>query len=233
MMNWVWLAHVQEHAVETADVGFVERRVDFVEDAERARLETEHSDQERECRHGLFAAREQHDILQALARRLRDDVDAAIAGTIRLGETHFAAAAAEESTESLAKIAVDDGESLFEFLPRDRIELGDGLLRVLNGLDEVVALAREECVALIAVLILLESHHVDRPHGFEALLDAHVAGFGGDQFLAGEKLFLLRDQFFGLSAGFGNAGLPEMFAIGIVAGLLDFVVAAIGAHFVE
>ena len=48
--------HVGEHFVEAAHVGFVERRVHFVEDAEGTWLITEHRDEQRERRERFFAA---------------------------------------------------------------------------------------------------------------------------------------------------------------------------------
>ncbi len=68
-------AHFGQHFVEAAHVGFVERCVNFVENAEWARLITKYCDQQRERRERFFAPGEQQDILQALARRLGDDVD--------------------------------------------------------------------------------------------------------------------------------------------------------------
>src|SRR5579864_6797091 len=70
--------HAAQHLDEAADVGVVERRVDLVEQAERARLELEHAEHERDGGQRLLAAREQLHALQALARRLRDDLDAAL-----------------------------------------------------------------------------------------------------------------------------------------------------------
>ncbi len=69
-------AHVGDHLGEAADVGFVERGVDFVEDAEGRGLELEDADEEREGGEGLFAAGEQQDVLQLFARGRGDDVDA-------------------------------------------------------------------------------------------------------------------------------------------------------------
>ena len=50
------------------DVRFVQRRIDFVEDAEGARLVAEHRDQQGQGGQRFFAARKQQNILQALAR---------------------------------------------------------------------------------------------------------------------------------------------------------------------
>src|SRR6516164_9354086 len=61
--------HVANKAGEAANVGFVERGIDFVQDAEWARLVAEYSDEQRERGHRLFAPREQENILETLARR--------------------------------------------------------------------------------------------------------------------------------------------------------------------
>ena len=112
----------------------------------------EHRDQQRQRRQRFFAAREQQDILQALARRLRDDVDARLAGAVRLAKPHLAGAAAEERLEGHGEMRVDEVERFLEFLPRDLIELGDGELRVLDRLHQIVALAPQEILALLALL---------------------------------------------------------------------------------
>ena len=49
-------AHFGEHSVEAADVGFVERRIHFVEDTEGARRIAEHGDEERERGKRLLSA---------------------------------------------------------------------------------------------------------------------------------------------------------------------------------
>ena len=72
-----------QHVGEPADVGFVERRVDFVEHAEGAGLVLEDADQQRERGERLFAAGEQQHVLQLLARRRGDDVDAALGVVLR------------------------------------------------------------------------------------------------------------------------------------------------------
>src|SRR6266481_4293570 len=60
-------AHLADQAREAPDVGFIERRVDFVQNAEGAWLVAEDGDEQRQSGHGLFAAGEQQHVLQALA----------------------------------------------------------------------------------------------------------------------------------------------------------------------
>ena len=49
---------IVEQVAEAFDIGVVEGRVDFVEDAERRRAGAEHREQKRQRRERLFAARQ-------------------------------------------------------------------------------------------------------------------------------------------------------------------------------
>ena len=64
-----------EHAHEAVDVGVVERGIDLVEDAERAGLDLVDGKEQGDGRQRPLAARQQADILQALAAGAGDDVD--------------------------------------------------------------------------------------------------------------------------------------------------------------
>ena len=135
--------------------------------------------------------------------------------------------------KATAKLGVDCREGIFEFLPRDLIEFGDGLLRILDGFDEIVALAAQERVALLTFLVFLERHHVDRAHGFDARFHVVVGRLRGGEFFAGQQIRLQADQFLGLRVQFGDAGLAQIFAVGIVAGLFDFAMIALRALVIE
>ena len=64
-----------EQAGEAADVRVVERRLDLVEEVERARSREEEGEQERDRPERLLAAREQREPRDALARRAELDLD--------------------------------------------------------------------------------------------------------------------------------------------------------------
>ena len=227
-------AHIGQHAIEAADVGFVERRVDFVEDAEWTWRIFEDGDQQRERGERFFPAREQQNVLQTLARRLRDDVNARFAGAVGFAQAHFAMAAAEERDKGDGEVGVDEVERFLEFLLGDGVELVDGELRVLDGGDQVVAFAAQESVALLTFLEFLEGHHVDRAHGVDPGFHFVVAGFGGDEIFADQELTLLqRDEFFGLRVQFSDAGLAQIIAVGVVARFFDLVLVALGPQFFE
>ena len=62
--------HRVEQVAEAVDVGVVERRVDFVEHADRRGIGEEQREDQRDRGQRLLAARQQRERLQPLARRL-------------------------------------------------------------------------------------------------------------------------------------------------------------------
>ena len=176
------LLHAAQHLDEAADVGIVERRVDLVEHAERARLELEHAEHQRDRGERLLAAREQLNALQPLARRLRDDLDAALERIGFVEQRQPGAAATEQRAERLLKIAVDGEERFRETLTRRFVDPPDRFARLRDRFDEIVALRRQEPVALVELVELLDRHHVHRtepldpaPQRCDRLLGAHRA----------------------------------------------------------
>ena len=69
--------------------------VDLIEQTERCRFISEYRQHQSDRRHRLFSAREQQDILQTLARRLRDDLDAGLENVVILKQRHLPLTAAE------------------------------------------------------------------------------------------------------------------------------------------
>src|SRR5260370_12449156 len=68
-------AHFANQAGEATDVGFIEGRVDFVQDTEGAWLVAEDGDEQRQRGHGLFAPGEQPYLLKTLACGRTANVD--------------------------------------------------------------------------------------------------------------------------------------------------------------
>ena len=95
---------------EAADVGFVQRGIDFVEDAERAGLAAEDCQQERDAGERFFAAREERDAASFLAGGTGHDVDAAFEDVFGIFEQDVGLAAPEEPAKELAEVAADDFE---------------------------------------------------------------------------------------------------------------------------
>ena len=184
--NCVSLLERVEQIGEAADVGLVQRRVHFVEGAEGAGLELEDAHQQGQRGQRLFAAREQQHILQLLARRRGDDLQAALGLVLHVGEAQEGLPALEEPREDCGEVLVDAGEGLVEFGARDQIDLLDGLLRVFDRLHQVGALRLKEAVALGGLLVLVEGHHVHRAHLLDALAQGAAGLLFGGQLFAGE-----------------------------------------------
>ena len=92
--------------------------------------------------------------------------------------------AAEELGERQAEVFVDARERLVELRPRDLVDLLDGRLRVLDGVEQVLALRLQELVPLGDLGVLLERHHVHRAHRFQAILQLAAGIFFADQRVA-------------------------------------------------
>ena len=149
------------------------------------------------------------------------------------GQAHFRHAAAEDCVERVGEIRVDGVEGLLEFFLGDQVEFRDGLLRVGDGLQQVVAFARQEREALLALVVFLERHHVDGAHGLDALLHLAIVRFGHGQFFAGHESGFRGDQVFRLRVHFAHAGFAQVLAVGIVPRAFDFRVAALFANFLQ
>src|SRR5262249_31786959 len=161
------LLHALEHLDEAADVGVVERRVDLVEQAERARAVLEDGEHQRHRGEGLLAARKELNALQALARRRGDDVDAALERVAFVEWYQAGLAVAVERGERPGEVLVDDGERLLEALPRRLVDLADRLVGRRNRVDEVLALRGQERVARLEVVELIDRHHVHGAHSLD------------------------------------------------------------------
>src|SRR5262245_26010973 len=106
--------HAAKHLYEPSDVRIVERRVDLVEQAEGARLVLEEAKHQRNRRERLLAAGKQLNALQPLARRLRDNLDAAFERIVLVEEGQAGAAAAEQRGKRFLEASVDGLERLVE-----------------------------------------------------------------------------------------------------------------------
>ena len=73
-----------ENTEKTVDVRVVERRVDLVQNAERARPEVEDREEQGQPREGPLTARHQGDGLQSLAARLSHQLHTCIEGIAAL-----------------------------------------------------------------------------------------------------------------------------------------------------
>ena len=101
-----------------------------------------------------------------LCRRLPggcgDDLDAALERIVFVEQRQAGAAAAEQRAERLLEVRVDGGERLGEALPRRLVDALDRFAGLRDRVDEVLALRREERVARLELVELLDRHHVHR-----------------------------------------------------------------------
>ena len=77
---------VKDCVGESMDVRFVERRVDFVQNAYRALMSLENRQKERDAGQRFFAAAHERKTAQFLSRRTRDDFNASFQGIGRVFE---------------------------------------------------------------------------------------------------------------------------------------------------
>ena len=145
-----------------------------------------------------------------------------------VGEAHEGLAAVEEAREGDGEVLVDAREGLVELGARDLVDFLDGLLRVLDGLDQVLALGFEEAVTLGGFLVLLERHHVDRAHRFELLAcrPRQASSSAASASPSRRAMLRLRAEFAGFDAEIADAGRFEVFEVGSELGGLCGVAAA-------
>ena len=90
------LRHLVEQVAEALDVVIVERRVHFVQHADRRRIGQEHREDQRQRGQRLLAARQQRQRRGLLARRLGQDLEAGFQRIVALDQLQFGGAAAEQ-----------------------------------------------------------------------------------------------------------------------------------------
>ena len=99
--------HLVQQVAEPLDVVVVERRVDFVQHADRRGVGEEHREDQRQRGQRLLAAREQRQRLRLLAGRLGDDLEAGFQRIVALDQVQRGFAAAEQFGEQPLEVAVD------------------------------------------------------------------------------------------------------------------------------
>ena len=126
-------------------LGIVQRRIDFVEHADRRGIGEEHGeDQRRRCQR-LLAAAHQRERGEALARRLREDFEAGgerilAALLVRLDQLQLGHAAFEERREERGEMFVHDVERGQQTLAAFRVQRIDPAPQFCNGGGDVGAL---------------------------------------------------------------------------------------------
>src|SRR5260370_38646496 len=128
---------------------------------------------------------------------------------------------------------IDAVERLLEFLPRNQIQFRNGLLRVRDGLQQIVAPPGQEREPLLALVVFLERHHVHRTHRFDAILHLPVIRLRGRQLFPADKRRFRRDQVLRLRIYFRYARLAQVLPVRIIPRALHFRVAPLLAHVLQ
>ena len=149
---------------EPADVRIVKSGVELVEHAERRWLDHEDREEKRDCRHRALAAGKQRHALRTLARRTRDDVDAALKRILGVLEQHKPRlAAAEEPREHRLEVCVRLLKRLLEHLARSEVQVVDERKYLRFRSEQVLFLGLLLRIALFKLATLVDCDHVDRP----------------------------------------------------------------------
>ena len=150
-----------EGADELGQVGVVERRLDLVQHIERHRACTVHGKEQGERRQTLLAARHEHHLGNALAARLRHDLDTRLGRMLGIGHLQMSLAAREEHSEDLAEVRIDLLKRHQEGLPHLAInghgDLGERLARAL----QIGQLPLDVIGAALELLVLLHGNLVN------------------------------------------------------------------------
>ena len=155
------LAHLADHRGEAADVGFVQRRVDLVEQAERRGIEAEDREHQRHRGHRLLAAGQQRDVGHALAGRARHDRHAGVEQVLA-GEFQVGVAAAEQARIQLLHAGVDAVEGVLEAAAGLAVDLADRVFQRFQRGGQVGVLRVEVFLALRGFGVFRDRGEVDR-----------------------------------------------------------------------
>ena len=143
-------------------------------------------------------------------------------------------AALEEPRKNPSKVLVDARQRFVEFGARNLIDLLDRLLRVFDGLDQVLALRGQEAMALGRFLVLIERHHVHRAHLLHPLAQTAAGLFFGGEFLAGETRNLrILAQYLRFDIHLGEATRLKVFKVGAQFGQLARKCGAVFAQLIQ
>ena len=151
-----------ECADELGQVGVIERRLDLVQHIERHRTRAIDSKEQGERRQALLAARHEHHLGDALATRLRHDLDARLGRMLRVGHLQMCLATRKQHGEDLAEVRIDllEGhqEGLAHLTVNGHGDLGERLARAL----QIGQLLLDVIGAALELLVLLHGNLVHR-----------------------------------------------------------------------
>ncbi len=107
-----------------------------------------------------------------LPGRLGEDVEAGLEGVVGFDQLQLGGAAAEEGREEALEVLVDGGEGGEQALAALAVERADAAAQLLDGLDQVVALADHAVELRLDLGQLVVGTQIDAAEAFALALQA-------------------------------------------------------------
>ena len=173
-----FLGHVFHHLAEALDIGVVQGRIHFVQHADRGGIDHEDGEDQRQGSEGLFAARQQRQGLQALARRAGEYLQPRFERIFRFGEGEARFPAFEQLGEKLLEIGVHFFKRGQQPFATFLVQALDAPAQTLDGAGEVVAVGGQGAEARFLLGGFFLGAQIDAAKLFAFLLQALDPLFG-------------------------------------------------------
>src|SRR5581483_1018752 len=125
--------HLTNELIKTTDIGVVQRRVDFIQHAERTRTNEEQGKGKTQRRKRLLTTGEELQRTQPLPRRLHRNLDATLGEVLSISEFHLSLSPFHESRIDFTKLGVHQLKGLAEAFARLTVQFRDSTLQVSQG----------------------------------------------------------------------------------------------------
>src|SRR5262249_3546383 len=149
---------------EAVNVVFVERRIHFIENAERTRAHHVDSKQQRDGRHCAFTAAQERDALQLFPRRLGDDLDATVERIVLIQQRQIRAPAAAQLGKHFTEIHPNLLKRVGKQFSCSGINARDDVKQLASRIREIRVLRFEKFVTLLKFVVLVDSIQIYRTH---------------------------------------------------------------------
>ena len=155
--------HRIEKVAKAVDIGIVQRRIDLVEHADRCGIGQEQREDQRGCGQRLFAARQQGERLQFLARRLGEDFEPGLERIVAVDQRQMRLASFEQAGEEPFEVGVDLLERGAQALAALAVEIADRSAQPAHRLAQFLLFGRVGAMLALDPLQFLGCDQIDRP----------------------------------------------------------------------
>lgn len=205
--------HFAQQRAESPDVGVVQRRIDFVQQAKRRGIEAEQGEDEREGSQCFFAAGEDAQVFDFFPRRAHGDGDAGFED-VAFGPGECGFAAPEQEREEAGEVAVDDFEGVLQAAARFVVQFGDGFFEQFEGMAQVAALVVQGAVFGFRAVVVGDGGEVDRAKRLHRLFV--LADGGAERGFVRRVVFVNVERFAVVGEEFGGDALQLLLDAGEV-----------------